>query len=129
MAGVVLGLVDVSVSLSATVLGVDSAIAVPAIAVMLPERVEAGVGGRAYRLSVALPLLPLSFGFSAGQQQSRHSLLQSPHLGLTSSHFFLRCLHMTHPVCTRRMRAFGCSAGRVAPGGWAGAAWPGVDRD
>ncbi len=51
----------------------------------------------------------LSFVRSGGQMQSRQRRLQSPHLGFTSSHFFLRRLHMRHPVCTLRMRALGSS--------------------
>lgn len=46
---------------------------------------------------------------SGGQAQSRHRRRQSPQRGLISSHFFLRRLHMRHPVWTRRMRALGTS--------------------
>lgn len=53
---------------------------------------------------------PCLFPRSLGQAQSRQSLIQSPHLGLISSHFFLRRLHIKHPVWTRRMRALGISA-------------------
>lgn len=55
----------------------------------------------------------LSLGRSGGQAHSRHRRLQSPHRGFVSSHFFLRRLHMRHPVCTRRIRALGKS-----PIGW-----------
>jgi hypothetical protein len=58
-------------------------------------------------MRVVVVVVVLVFGLLVGHVQSRHSRLQSPHLGLTSSHFFLRSLQARHPVWTRRMRALG----------------------
>lgn len=58
---------------------------------------------------VAAAPISLSLGRSGGHAHSRHRRLQSPHRGFVSSHFFLRRLHMRHPVCTLRIRALGKS--------------------
>lgn len=60
-------------------------------------------------LIVAAAPISLSLGRSGGHAHSRHRRLQSPHRGFVSSHFFLRRLHMRHPVCTLRIRALGKS--------------------
>lgn len=59
--------------------------------------------------TVAAAPINFSLGRSGGHAHSRHRRLQSPHRGFVSSHFFLRRLHMRHPVCTLRIRALGKS--------------------
>ena len=46
-----------------------------------------------------------------GHEQCKLNRLQSPHFGLTSSHFFLLFLHVEHPVWTRLMRTLAVSEG------------------
>lgn len=81
----------------------------------------AGVaGGTTCCLTAAAALWALpSFKRSGGQWQSKQRRRQSPHLGLTSSHFFFRCLHIRHPVWTRRILALGAwaeASGRLKGG-------------